>query len=137
MIRIEEVRNIDPTILQPYARFEWETAGEFGQQMALRSSERIWLLEDEEPIVYAGVVRPSLLALPTLWFMLCGGFKRKHLRGLRRVMETLLSQYPRVQAYVSIKFPQAGRFAEWLGWTPLPVTFTISGIPHQLYEARR
>lgn len=137
MIRIDQVTDVDPTAFSRYAKFEWDRAGELGQ-LVVKQSVQIWRLsKDGAPVVFAGVVRPSLLDLPVLWFFLCKDFHPRQVRELREAMRELLELYPRVRAWVNVEFRAGCRFAERLGWKPLDTYADAAGIKHRLYEARR
>lgn len=132
MIQIEETREIKVKELAKYARFEWEKAGPLAQ-IVVAESEKVWALIDKRPILYVGVVRESLLATPRLWFFLCKGFRKRHLRAVRRAVAHLWEAFPRIDTYVEERWPEGCRFAEFMGFRR---TKRTEGA-YVVYEGRR
>lgn len=135
MIEVTPTKTIDVECLGAYARHEWEAAGPFAQA-AVDFSEKVWLLEDEVPLAYVGILRESLLAIPFFWFFLCKDFRWQYLLEMRPLMRPLKELYPRMETAVWKGFKEGHRFARFGGFRPTERTIDIAGREHQVYETR-
>lgn len=84
-----------------------------------RSSE-MWLVTDgEEPVFFVGVIPYSLIGASSyVWTFPFKGFKAKHARPIKRMIEANKDRFVMLTAQVPYGLSRSERFAEFFGFKP-------------------
>jgi len=101
-------------------------------------SEDIWSLDSNgDPLLVAGIIRPSLLARPRLWFLLALSFMDNtswHLRLLREMTKELDKRYGTVETSVQADWDVGLRFARFCGFRPTGQLYSFNDVTYMVLE---
>lgn len=83
----------------------------------VEASDVVFLYESGEPLLVAGLYRPSLVGIPYLWVLLCEGIDRARPSDLRYLYREI-GEFAPVQTLIEHDNKPARRLARALGLTP-------------------
>lgn len=130
MIRIEKIAFIPKLEYTKYSMMELALAKDHLEYIQ-KNSRGMWvILNDETPLLVAGVMGSGLLNPPRLWFLLCDNFRDRvvlHLRGMKEVLKYLDDVYPRVETLVEKDWAPGLKFAKFCGFHQTKAEIEIYG----------
>lgn len=118
MLQIQEIKEVGHGL----DLTDWSSK-EFNRgdgKILIRRSKHVWSLTDDgELLAVAGLSIPSVMAVPEVWLLLCRSFPRKLRRNIvytRDYFESILDQYPRIEARIDAEFGAGRAFAKVMGF---------------------